>query len=448
MKLSRKRFRFIKTTFILVISILLVFLFFNRNQKEINFDNNREVQKLEKNYYPTVENETASINKYYIYGRSFNIEGVLNEQFNKEEVEKVFLVLKTDKAILPIETVYDINNDNITFKTSTLRNDGIILDDIELGNFFILLNVTFKNDESKYYTLDNKTKNNIIDYYSISNNEQNKYVTIDFVSENETSFMKMEVVNKTLPDDVYDIVIDPGHGGIDPGATYGERDEAPINLTISKKVKEELEKVGFKVKLTRDGNYNPGHRSGSDPYGLGGRVGIPFEAKAKYMISIHVNYDDDTAKKRGLELYMANESKFDLARQLVDNIIDNTSMITSNNMMYRKEKGIYVRTLLSEDIELVKKDAQKNNFQMYDIKSGTPYYFIIRETGGSVTNAYVDGRNPKYSKNEYYDSNIGVETYIIELGYINNDADYKIIIQDQDGYAKGIAESFEKYIFE
>ena len=43
------------------------------------------------------------------------------------------------------------------------------------------------------------------------------------------------------------IYIDPGHGGADPGAVYKNIEESAINLTVSKKLKENLENLGASV---------------------------------------------------------------------------------------------------------------------------------------------------------------------------------------------------------
>ena len=48
------------------------------------------------------------------------------------------------------------------------------------------------------------------------------------------------------------IFIDPGHGGRDPGAIYFNIKEKDINLEISKILKEELEKEGAIVYMTRE----------------------------------------------------------------------------------------------------------------------------------------------------------------------------------------------------
>ncbi len=52
------------------------------------------------------------------------------------------------------------------------------------------------------------------------------------------------------------IYLDPGHGGKDPGATYGGVKEEDINLSIALKLKENLENKGAVVYLTRTGDYD------------------------------------------------------------------------------------------------------------------------------------------------------------------------------------------------
>src|SRR5574344_605383 len=52
------------------------------------------------------------------------------------------------------------------------------------------------------------------------------------------------------------IYIDPGHGGRDPGALYKNIEEEDINLEISLKLRDLLEKNGAVVYMTRDGDYD------------------------------------------------------------------------------------------------------------------------------------------------------------------------------------------------
>jgi len=50
------------------------------------------------------------------------------------------------------------------------------------------------------------------------------------------------------------VVLDPGHGGMDAGATNPYGTEAAYNLNVARKLKPLLEAKGFKVLMTRDSN--------------------------------------------------------------------------------------------------------------------------------------------------------------------------------------------------
>ncbi len=52
------------------------------------------------------------------------------------------------------------------------------------------------------------------------------------------------------------IVLDYGHGGSKPGAVYGGVEEKTVNLLLGQVCAERLRKAGFKVLLTRDGDYD------------------------------------------------------------------------------------------------------------------------------------------------------------------------------------------------
>ena len=67
---------------------------------------------------------------------------------------------------------------------------------------------------------------------------------------------------------------------------------------------------------------------------------------------------------------------------------------------------------------------------------------MIRETGGIATNAFVDGRNKNYGTNKYYNSNIGIETYSIELGYMHIEDDLDNILKNENLYMQAISNSF------
>ncbi len=89
------------------------------------------------------------------------------------------------------------------------------------------------------------------------------------------------------------IYLDPGHGGKDPGAVWGNTYESDINLQLCLSLQMELEKNGAIVYLTRYGDYdlsanNAMLRKRSD---LSRRVNIINRSLADLYLSIHLNAD-------------------------------------------------------------------------------------------------------------------------------------------------------------
>ena len=94
-------------------------------------------------------------------------------------------------------------------------------------------------------------------YYTITKNGINQRIDIGFEDFSEISYLSFYVSKAPLPEDVYDIVIDAGHGGNDAGAVNGSYLEAVITHDYALVLKTALETAGFKVKLTRDGTESP-----------------------------------------------------------------------------------------------------------------------------------------------------------------------------------------------
>ena len=104
-------------------------------------------------------------------------------------------------------------------------------------------------------------------------------------------------VNALLPLSGKTIVIDPGHGGKDPGTVSNSVYESDINLKISKYLEYYLSTNGASVILTRNGNYdlsspNIYNRKRSD---FDNRIKIINNNNADMYLSIHLNYLSDTS---------------------------------------------------------------------------------------------------------------------------------------------------------
>lgn len=80
------------------------------------------------------------------------------------------------------------------------------------------------------------------------------------------------------------VFIDPGHGGTDPGATFGDLIEKDIALGISLRLRDRLEAQGQKVELSRKTDFF---------LHLEARAKMANEWLADVFLSIHLNADPD-----------------------------------------------------------------------------------------------------------------------------------------------------------
>lgn len=104
------------------------------------------------------------------------------------------------------------------------------------------------------------------------------------------------------------IVLDPGHGGKDPGAIspWGMK-EKDINLEISKHLAKILKAQGFRVYLTRT----------KDRFiSLENRVHFASKKKADLFISVHAN-SNRARKMKGLEVYYLSEKFSDTQSKIL-----------------------------------------------------------------------------------------------------------------------------------
>ena len=105
--------------------------------------------------------------------------------------------------------------------------------------------------------------------------------------------------------------------------------------------------------------------------------------------------------------------------------------------------GIYSRNFTEDDVKESLKDYEKEKINAYEVSTNSSYYYMIRETGGIVTGAYVDDRNAEILGNPFVKSNVGVETYLLELGYLTNKIDLNNIVNNTDKYITGIVNSIK-----
>lgn len=177
------------------------------------------------------------------------------------------------------------------------------------------------------------------------------------------------------------LVIDPGHGGKDPGggstASWKEKD---FVLQISLYQYERFKQLGVPVTLTRDKDV---YLSPAD------RTKIVRNSGAKYCISNHINAAGN-ASARGVETIHSIYSDGKLAKQIYDAIV---------------AAGMPGRRVFSRSIDNNKK---------------VDYYFMHRDTGS-------------------------VSTVIVEYGFATNAQDVQLLENHWRDYAEAVVRAFCQY---
>ena len=171
-------------------------------------------------------------------------------------------------------------------------------------------------------------------------------ITILFIvkikNTSEDVMQYMPVTDKT-------IVLDAGHGGIDPGAMNKDKTvlEKNINLQITMKIKELIEASGGNVVLTRDSDislYEEGaNKTTRQKYNenLKNRKKIVENSQADMFVSIHLNSFEDSKYYGAQTFYPAGkeDSKFlaEMIQAELKRVVDNT-----NNREIKSREDLYL----------------------------------------------------------------------------------------------------------
>lgn len=310
---------------------------------------------------------------------------------------------------------WNYSSDNSVL-TNSFTDNGIYLTGMTSGNFTYQMLLKNKNTGSEnvidvvstgynYYSLNldvTNFENGTYEFYLIGDSYEplasnmtsynrivrshvgNKLVTMDY---------DKNIVNMTVEDFsyLYDVVIDPGHGGADYGATNGRYYEKSINLDLSLYEKKRFEDHGLRVLLLRDSDEDYGITMGDESWDIVERKAFAvgyYGAVSKIVYSNHHNSSSNSSSA-GWEILVPSHATYDeLAAE--HNIADAWSdmYIRSVNPYYR----FYTRDYETGTA------SNKMNGEVYDFLD---YYAVIR-----IPNRLF-----------------GVKNVLFEGAYINNSSD-------------------------
>lgn len=127
-----------------------------------------------------------------------------------------------------------------------------------------------------------------------------------------------------------DVVIDPGHGGVDPGANDQDTTEKHITLRVAMYMRDMLTRYGLSVGLTRESDTDCSGWSQLRP----GRHLADLNQRARMInlgkvgVSIHVNSSSDPNQKGAMILYAA---KSDQGKLLAEKVLSRLALVTDLN---------------------------------------------------------------------------------------------------------------------
>ncbi len=221
------------------------------------------------------------------------------------------------------------------------------------------------------------------------------------------------------------ILIDPGHGGTDDGATRGRIREATIALKVSQKLAAYLKNDSrFDVSLTRESD---------DLLALPDRAKRSTELKADLFVSIHANASND-ARAQGVEFYFQNqlpadeESKF-LASRENQSAVAGVHSGLEESFSHRGDVAHILEDLKRNYKILASHDLSKTLYWSWNQNIGSKHSRPVRQA-------------PFYVVSE-----VAVPSVLVELGFVSNPNEGARLLDPahQDRMAKSLYEGLIEY---
>lgn len=219
------------------------------------------------------------------------------------------------------------------------------------------------------------------------------------------------------------VIIDPGHGGVDLGTSRQDLKEADTSLDVAKRLVSKLKKDrDFHVTLTRHNDHG---------VGLAERGRIAEQAGGDVFLSIHLNSSTDP-KAKGAEFYFQNQLATDEEAMFLAHRENAAPDPKSNRESYPilKDAKPSVRPILEDllDADRITRSSQLARFLKANWKGH-------RKTS-SIHQAPF-----------FVVSEIHMPATLVELGFVTNPEDYKALTDDEylDRAAQSLYEGLKEY---
>lgn len=236
---------------------------------------------------------------------------------------------------------------------------------------------------------------------------------------------KSLTISKPTDNSVMTVVLDPGHGGKDPGAV-GKKlkaQEKVINLAVALKLKELLEKeLGIVALLTR---------SDDRFVSLQDRTRYANDHKADLFVSLHTNASKATSSK-GLETYYLSTAQTSDARAVE---------ALENEVVERYEGGTAAKSKY-DDLDFILSDLS----QTEHLESSNSMAISVHQNMIAGTKGYDRGVK---QANFYVLRGAFMPSILVEMGFISNPEEEQMLVNEeyQERLARTIFEGIKRFKF-
>jgi N-acetylmuramoyl-L-alanine amidase len=219
------------------------------------------------------------------------------------------------------------------------------------------------------------------------------------------------------------VVIDAGHGGHDCGALCDERKEKDVVLQITKRLKKEFQREGYRVYLTRE----------SDRFlTLAQRTKIADRKDAHVFISVHANAIADVRRfdvVEGVETYFLQQSRDERSQRIAArenaSVLQGTDKLSQDVIIDSVLNGpkIIESNKLAIDVQQNMIQSLKSDYR--DVRDGgvrpAPFYVLVGASRPSI---------------------------LIEVGYLTNPKERKRLFKSkyQKRIAQGVVQGVNRYL--
>jgi len=218
------------------------------------------------------------------------------------------------------------------------------------------------------------------------------------------------------------ILIDPGHGGIDPGASSHGLVEKTIVLGFSRRLRRSIDQIpGLTAAMTReDDRFVP----------LRGRLEIARESGASALVSLHT----DTlaaGKADGISFYTLSRRGIDSAADAFAERENRADVLAGADLAGQED------TLTRVLIELARRGTNQQSIVLAD---------TLRETLETETDLLKT--RPHRFGNFFVLKAPDIPSVLVELGFLNSAADRKRLSDPewQERVARGMAQAIAKWV--